>query len=73
LLQWASRYAAPRKGSDDQRNLIDGIQLELNGGEQLRIIRPLKFGWEEFDALYQTAAVKFMERRRSMHPEMPSP
>lgn len=51
VLQWSGRYAAPIEGSDGQRSPL--AQLTRRRGSVFT--HQPKFGWGEFDSLYQRA------------------
>ncbi|MBQ4807434.1 hypothetical protein J4717_08145 [Phaeobacter sp. HS012] len=62
LLYWAGRYAAPRRDTDlgKSQERLDRHKRTKNLGS-LKVQTFIPLNWEEFDALYQTAASHFWE------------
>ncbi|MBY6042502.1 HEPN domain-containing protein [Phaeobacter italicus] len=62
LLYWSGRYAAPRKDTDLEKSQerLDRHKRTKSLGT-LKVQTSIALGWEEFDALYRTAASYFWE------------
>lgn len=61
VLMWSGRYATPRsaKAWAEENRALDALDPARRNG-RLVIRRPISFGWEEFDRLYQMAEARLL-------------
>lgn len=59
ILTWSGRYAAPKKDAQLYKEERDDDALKPARGYGLRIEKPLRFDWDEFDHLYLIAQKEF--------------
>lgn len=65
VLQWAGRYAAPRKGRPDLFAEMRKMRTYATDGRTQRV-EPLNYDWDSFDALFQQAQREYFAIRSSL-------
>ena len=60
VLMWSGRYPTPRtvKAWEEETKAFDALEDTTSETSRFTLRTPIRFGWDEFDRLYQLAALR---------------